>query len=180
MTRSDLIGVYKRLYEKSTYGEFKRSHKVIINRIKSFKAIGIKTVFEIGCGRGFVLKNFQDAGMHASGIEPCLSVIKMNSGIAIFPYMIHECHKFVDDKTFDMVYSINVIDHLASDNDCMIAITESMRMAKKLVIHIVNGDCRLQTIKKNGFEWEQILKSFGTTTRVEDRSTAGVLLSIKI
>lgn len=79
------------------------------------KDLNIKRVLEIGCGRGFALKEFQKLGCHVLGIDGSPSAIKDN----LVPGSVKEIDftktKVEPQKKYDLVYSVEFVEHV---EDC--------------------------------------------------------------
>jgi len=72
----------------------------------------IKTVLDVGCGRGHALKIFQDLGCKVTGIEGDIEAVNT----ALVPGRI-KCYDFtyqkvVPQKDFDLVISVEFVEHV--------------------------------------------------------------------
>jgi ubiquinone/menaquinone biosynthesis C-methylase UbiE len=108
-----------------------RWKKVVLDFIKYYKLKPGDKVLDVGCAKGFLVKDFLDRGINAYGID-------------ISSYAIANCHKDVvtrvkvanakllpfPDKSFRLVISINTL-HNLTKLDCAVAIKEIMRVSKK-------------------------------------------------
>lgn len=74
-------------------------------------AIQGKRILEIGCSNGFLLKKLQDLGAVCCGVEPGAQGAVARD---LFGLNVYSCY-FEDadlDGSFDLVYSINVLEHV--------------------------------------------------------------------
>lgn len=71
-----------------------------------------KSVLELGCARGYVLKRIQDAGVIGCGLEISehCRLTKVADGVNL--YDVCNTPWNIKDKTFDLVYSIGLLDHI--------------------------------------------------------------------
>lgn len=157
--RSTLIEAYNSAYSKSTaYGRPSRCHKIFMNKASQFKNQGLASMLEISCGRGLVIKDFAFHGFNIWASEPCQYLLEHDLALdLVFPLMAHELAQ-IPSKFCDLVYSINVLDHMPNDEDVINIIDNSLRIAKVASAFIVNGDGFFQTYVKNLAEWVQLIK----------------------
>ena len=98
------------------------------------------TVFDVGCGKGFLVQDFRDIGIHASGVDVseyaianCMPEVKEYVGVGnakdLFPRHANE---------FDLVISINTIHNLERD-ECAKALREIERVSRKNAYIVVDG-----------------------------------------
>lgn len=75
----------------------------------------IKSVIEIGCGRGITLKIFKDLNCKILGIEGCTKAIKEN----LFPNNVKQFdftkHQVIPQKKYDLGVAIEFVEHV---EDC--------------------------------------------------------------
>ena len=175
--RDELLQLYDQHYRSdSAYGGIHPSHKLILNQSAALRDRGVKSIFEIGCGRGQVLRCLSQHGFLASGCEPSQSCQQDLGDLGVFSYAVHELDE-VADGSEDFVYSVNVVDHLASLYEAAQAIRHSHRIARLGFAIIVNGDLALRTIAKTAEQWGKALKrASGIDPSLISRKHAGSLL----
>ncbi len=107
-----------------------RWKRVVSNFIKYYNLKSGDRVLDVGCAKGFLVKDFLDRGIDVYGID-------------ISNYAIDNCHKDVvsrvkvasakslpfPDKSFKLVISINTL-HNLNKSECTIAMKEIMRVSK--------------------------------------------------
>lgn len=152
-SREELIEQYEELYSSGGYGRATRSHKLALNLVPAMQGHGCKSVMEIGCGRGKILRELIRHGFATTGTECVPSLLRGElSNLPVYPFMVHEMQE-VPDLHFDLTLAIDVLDHLPAEEDTDIAIAEMFRMARLGVIIIVNGDKKLQTFDEDASFW---------------------------
>jgi SAM-dependent methyltransferase len=74
--------------------------------------LNIKSILEIGCGRGFALKEFQKLGCHVLGIDGSPSAVRDN----LVPDRVKEIDftktKVEPQRQYDLVYSVEFVEHV--------------------------------------------------------------------
>lgn len=109
-------------------------HHVIARHVLDRKP---ESVLELGCGRGYILKRLQDAGLKAWGIEVsrhchltrvCSDIWEWD--LCNTPWSMRDNPVRIADGHFDLCFSIGVLDHL-SENDLPAVIREMTRTCKR-------------------------------------------------
>ena len=76
------------------------------------KDLQIKSVLDVGCGRGYALKRFQELGCHVLGIDGSPSAIE-NS---VIPERVRQVdftqNKVIPEKKYDLVFSVEFVEHV--------------------------------------------------------------------
>lgn len=117
------------------------------------------TVLDVGCGKGFLVNDFRDLGIHAYGIDisdyaiqNCLPEVKDYVGVgnAKDLYPIHA-------RQYDLVVSINTIHNLERD-DCAKALREIERVSHKRSYIVVDG-YRTEEQKQAMEDWNLTAKT---------------------
>tara|TARA_B100000787_G_scaffold170019_1_gene163487 strand:+ start:20404 stop:21054 length:651 start_codon:yes stop_codon:yes gene_type:complete len=135
-----------------------RWKKVARDFKKFFKIKKNHKVLDVGCAKGFLLKDFKDIGVDCYGIE-------------ISNYAIQNCHKDIQDKIFfgnakkipfpdnffDVVISINCVHNLKLA-DCIKAIREINRVCK-------TKNCYLQVDSYNNVYQKKIFNDWVLTAK---------------
>ena len=134
----DISRKYGRLYfdgdRKYGYGGYYydgRWKKVAKNIVKKYKLKKGDKVLDIGCAKGFLVKDLIDIGIDAYGID--ISQYAINNSLPETYGRITLCsadNVFFPDKSFDFVLSINTI-HNLNKSKCIKAIKEINRLSKK-------------------------------------------------
>ncbi len=134
----DISRKYGRLYfdgdRKYGYGGYYydgRWKKVAKNIVKKYKLKKGDKVLDIGCAKGFLVKDLIDIGIDAYGID--ISQYAINNSLPETYGRITLCSAdniFFPDKSFDFVMSINTI-HNLNKSKCIKAIKEINRLSKK-------------------------------------------------
>ena len=87
-------------------------HHLTFNKLMSLKP---ESVLEVGCGRGYLVKRFQDNGILADGLEishhcwmtrACDNVVEWD--VCEFPWPI-------PDKSYDLCYSVATLEHIPEE-----------------------------------------------------------------
>jgi hypothetical protein len=158
MKRSEIMGRYTALYAMdSLYGRPLPAHKLILNMVPMFHDWEVDTILEVSCGRGIIARELSAHGFHVVCTEPNEYLLTHDlSRMEVFPFFVHELHK-IEQRSFDMVMSIGVADHLLEE-DADSLLVESSRLATRVVVMAVNTDPRLKTISRSASRWASLLK----------------------
>jgi len=98
-----------------------------------------ESLLEIGCSNGVVVKALQDAGREAHGVDASKTAVGLamkNGCTNVTRESAH--HLPFKDKTFDAVFSCDVLEHL-TEADALLAIREIVRVTRKLICVVVDG-----------------------------------------
>jgi cyclopropane fatty-acyl-phospholipid synthase-like methyltransferase len=130
------------------------------------KDLNIKSVLEIGCGRGFALKEFQKLNCHILGLDGSPSAIRDN----LVPDRVKEIDftrtKVQPQREYDLVYSVEFVEHV---EECYKENFLTCFDAGKYILmtfadvgqgghHHVNcqpASYWIETIEKRGFKFDQ-------------------------
>jgi len=72
----------------------------------------IKSVLDVGCGRGHALKIFQDQGCRILGIEGCRDAVETSIVPGRVKCFDFTYQKVVPQKDFDLVISVEFVEHV--------------------------------------------------------------------
>jgi 2-polyprenyl-3-methyl-5-hydroxy-6-metoxy-1,4-benzoquinol methylase len=157
LSRSNLLEEYEKLYD-SGYAGSPRSHKLIFNLVPQMREHGVRSVLDVGCGRGAILSELRKHRFEVTGTEPCPKLLAHDlARLRAYPFMVHEMDMLAD-ANYDFVLSVNLLDHLPNEGDVRLAIKEHFRIARLGVAFVVCGDPPLTTIKKTPVEWISLVQ----------------------
>ena len=149
-----VLDAYECVYKKLPgYGKPTRGHAKVANRANVFKDKGIMSAFEISCGKGSLLKEMKLRGIPTVASEPCLTTLsRYLKEFTVYPYSLHELDA-IPDNSYDLVYSVNVADHLVDEKDAVAVLLESARIAEKVVAIVVNNDRFMRRVDRSVKWW---------------------------
>ena len=106
-----------------------------------FKKRGVKSILDIGCGRGCLLSTWESFGYSVAGTEivPSLLSTDLKLFTEIYPYQIKELSKF-EDRSYDVVSLVDVVEFLDDVQDIDRALLGAFRIARVAVVFTVNLD----------------------------------------
>ena len=125
------------LFNKFEMEQFERALKQIPKSLK---------VLEVGCGTGrFILKALLE-GHEVHGIDASLAMLKESARKTIsfdnvYYYLDESANLPFEDKSFDFVYSIRVLNQLSSESYALNSIREMVRVCKEkglILLEFVN------------------------------------------
>lgn len=122
------------------------------------RARRVETILEVGCGRGILLRELNAHKFVAVGTEiaPRLFGSSLRDQ-EVFPYAIDDLSAF-RDGLFDMVISVNVLDHLPTAKDADAALAHFDRLARLGCLVVVNGSSEHQTIRQRNSWWVESVR----------------------
>lgn len=121
--------------------------------IKTFKLKKKSKILDIGCAKGFLVKDFLDLGMDAYGID--ISEYALLNSVDGTHGRLHlgSAKKLpFASNTFDCVISINTIHNLPR-SECKLALSEIMRVSKRYNNYIQVDSYLNKKQKKDFLNW---------------------------
>lgn len=154
-------GKYERWYRKEGEGSLGEYWKDYANRWVNHLAIANKKVLEIGCAKGFLVKDLRDAGVDAYGIDVSQYAID-NCESEVAPYLT-----VVDARTGLTGYKRNEFDVLLSFRfmECIPEadipdLIDEMNRISKLQVHVIDETSNQYYIEQPlewwiNFDWDK-------------------------
>ena len=131
-------------------GRWKSVAKDIINFFKLNKN---HKILDIGCAKGFLVKEFMDQGLNAFGVDISEYAIKNCHPDVVGRVSVANANKlFFPQSSFDVVISINCIHNLKL-SECKKAIKEIMRVSKGNKNFIQVDSYKNKKDKKKFLDW---------------------------
>ena len=94
------------IYEGDVATTFKQMWEFLVDDLK------IKSVLEVGCGRGFALKEFQNLGCHTLGIDGSPTAIQNSLTPDRVRQYDFNYQKIVPSRKYDLIYSVEFVEHV--------------------------------------------------------------------
>jgi len=162
----DVVAAWEDLYS-GDWGQWPTTtQRLVLNMHPQFTRRGVTSIFDVGCGRGFLLSSFQDFGYVVAGTEivPTLLRRDLTAFDEIYPYSVSDLHK-IGDGAYDVVLYVDVLDHLQTRSEISDAIRQGWRVASKGMVVAVNcvTPSPLKTVFWDDMKWRDGLfhLSFG-------------------
>ena len=127
----DYSSLYNEAYRRGYHKGFSDSRAPRFVRFLLDTA-SFDSVLDVGCARGWAVKQFLDAGKHAMGVDASLEPI-IDRGALDLRWGTATDLPF-DDGQFEAVVSTDMMEHLAPD-DVPVAIREFLRVASHCTAH---------------------------------------------
>ena len=148
---------------KFGYGGYKYDGRWIsvAKRIKKIYRLNKNSrILDIGCAKGFLIKDLIDLGFDAYGLDISEYAIK-NSHKDVVGRIHHGNAKYLPfpDNSFDFVISLNTL-HNLTKNDCKIALKEIVRVSK--------GKSFIQVDSYNNLKEKKIFLDWVLTAKYHD------------
>jgi cyclopropane fatty-acyl-phospholipid synthase-like methyltransferase len=174
VTSEGHLGGY--LFDGDVATTYPNMHSFLVNDLQ------IKTVLEIGCGRGFTLKNFQELGCKVLGIDGSPSAIEKN----IVPNRVKKIDftkfKVIPEKQYDLVYSVEFVEHVEDFyKENFLSCFDSGKYILMTFADVGQGghhhvNCKpatywIETIEARGFTFDQNYTDLLKTYAKKDRLT---------
>jgi len=129
LPEGEVIDLYKNLQDQSYLDslapraiEMRSLLKYALKRLPT-----AKTVLDVGAGVGLLMKAAQERGLRAQGVEPSKWLVQQAK--AIFGLSLLEGtipHQDISNQKFDIVFAVDVIEHVSNPVDFLIAIKSYM------------------------------------------------------
>lgn len=150
-----------RLYGYGGYKYDGRWVKVAKNLIKHFKLKKNSKILDVGCAKGFLVRDLYDQGMNAFGIDISKYALK-NCDKKIKNRLFYGNAKKInfEDNSFDLVVSINCV-HNLKEKYCIKALKEIQRVSKGKSFVQVDAYENLKE-KKLFLKWVLTAKTHGS------------------
>lgn len=87
-------------------------YPVHYNTYNYIKALNPKSVLEVGCARGYVLKRLEDSGVKIAGLEVSKHCFLTRACDGIITWDITKTPWPIADKSIDLAYSVAVLEHI--------------------------------------------------------------------
>ncbi|MFX1538191.1 MAG: class I SAM-dependent methyltransferase [Promethearchaeota archaeon] len=134
---------YNEEYFESKYADFTKKKGGVIPKFYSIKQHISQTInttglqiLEIGCGYGFLLREFQD-GNQLYGIDISEFAIKQTHEYLNAKLNVHDIQESVPfNQNFDLILAIDVLEHLSKLETALTNIKQMMHSKTLLVIEI--------------------------------------------
>lgn len=100
------------LYTESLNPRFKEMKHLLEAGLKFYP--GAKSILDVGAGAGLLIKAAKEKGLQAEGVEPSKWLV--GQAKKLFDINLIEGivpNKILDDKKFDMIFAVDVIEHLS-------------------------------------------------------------------
>ena len=121
------------------YGGYKYDGRwvSVAKRIKKiYKLKKNAKILDIGCAKGFLVKDLIDLGFDAYGLDISEYAIKNSHEDVVGRIHLGNAKKLpFADNTFDFVISLNTL-HNLEKKDCKVALKEIVRVSKKSFIQV--------------------------------------------
>jgi predicted SAM-dependent methyltransferase len=110
------------------------------NTARKIAAYNPESVLELGAARGYILKKLEDSGIRVKGLEVSKHCFHTRAIKDIVTWDITETPWPIDDQSFDLCFSIAVMEHIPEDK--IEAITKEIQRTCKRAVHGIsfNGD----------------------------------------
>jgi SAM-dependent methyltransferase len=129
----------------------------------------IKSVIDVGCGFGYHVKTFKDLfDLEVLGIEGSNKVVELSLAPELISCHDYTTGKFIPDKTYDMCWSVEFVEHV--DSLFVNNFIETFKRCRVLVMthgvpgqgghHHVNeqpAEYWIKLLEENGFEFQKDL-----------------------
>jgi 2-polyprenyl-3-methyl-5-hydroxy-6-metoxy-1,4-benzoquinol methylase len=150
--RNDIIDKYVELY-KGDYGRsLSPSYKLVTNAIQLFKKNGVKSIIDVGCGRGRLLDILESHEFSVTGTEVIKDLIE--NDLKLWNIYSVEAHRFASEVgRHDLVLFVDVLDHLSDESEAILALSQAFNVANIAVCVVVNSLSQQRILKYPDMWW---------------------------
>jgi len=140
--RTDVISYYRERYfddhnSDQTSGKRTTVYHHVLNVLARHKEPG--TLLDVGCGCGYFLKEARKCGWNVAGIDPSERSIDMAKTLVGDAAICGTLDDLPDDRQFDAITLINVLDHMVDWNHQFKRIKKLLRPGGILYLRFPNG-----------------------------------------
>ncbi len=157
-SNEDLNTFYQNYHKTSQYtGKLASKQRRARKRIKSIRKLAQgKSFVDIGCNAGFAVEAARTLGLDAYGID--LDHTAIDYAREYFPQATFDAMSIQElaatDKTFDIIYCSEVIEHLPELGSFVDALFNILR--KDGVLFLTTPDIAHYAIKKDRLDWDAV------------------------
>lgn len=158
MTLDALVRQYDELYVGGYGTGATTAHRMVMQAARLWKGRGVRSILDVGCGRGLLLEELGVWGFDVRGTEivPILFERDLRRR-PVVPCPIHKLTEQFDDERFDLVLFIDVLDHLRNEEEVLIALGAAEKLAIVGLIVTVNSPSRMCQINQERSWWKAML-----------------------
>jgi len=181
-SKETIVKKYEQLYAKSLYGSRpSKSHSAAMVRALELQRKGAKTALDVGCGRGLLLGDLESIGYDAAGTEVVQSLFDDDlRGRRTYAAMADEIADKVGKSVYDVVFLVDLLDHLPDMREATNAIRAAWTVARRCVIFVVNGESSHKTMDVAPVSWRALLEQNFPGARVSMKVCASKPLSVVV
>ncbi|UCG53530.1 MAG: class I SAM-dependent methyltransferase [Candidatus Latescibacterota bacterium] len=171
---AEIVRRYEEKYRKGYGMGATAGHRMTMQEARLFRDRGVKTILDVGCGRGLIINELLvwDFDVKGTEIVPYLFDIDLR-GLPVVEIPVQKLAKEFDPGSFDLVLMIDLLDHLRTDHEIFEAMETARFLANKGFLLTVNGYSSMKTFHFCAEEWlDKVRYHFPAAMLRKDRSGA--------
>lgn len=169
-SRRDVIEHYERLYERGYGSPPSSSTALIAGASKEFRALGVSSVLDVGCGRCALLEALEAHGFDVAGTEVVDRLLReYGAQWSVHPASAQELTAVVGSRSYDLVTLCDVLDHLADEDEARLGLKQAAEVARLGVCAAVNSESVERTIDRSAEWWRGLFTEHFSTVEVVRR-----------
>lgn len=172
-----LPALYDGLYATDYGRALMQWHGVVLSLAGRFRDAGVKSILEVGFGRGHVLESLRDNGFEVMGTEVAREPIRAMAARGHAVYPVKDLARF-DAASQDLVLGVNLFDHL-DVAEAVSLVKDAWRVAAMGLCAVVAADPMHRRLELDEANWRHFfLNTTGEKARVIHRKNAGMTFLI--
>ncbi len=133
-------------------------HRFVYREAAELKRRNVRSILDVGCGRGFLVSHFIEMGFSVMGTETSPYLLgKDLRKLPVFPFNIGGLRNIEEDE-FDLVLMIDLLDHLRDEEEVSEALRHADRIAQIGIMITLGGKSDLRCIFSEGAWWRDKFK----------------------
>jgi len=121
-------------------------HRFVYREAAELKRRNVRSILDVGCGRGFLVSHFIEMGFDVLGTETSPYLLSRDlKKLPVYPFKIGDLRHFDEDE-FDLVLMVDLLDHLRDEEEVSEALKQADRIAQIGIMITLGGQSGLRCI----------------------------------
>lgn len=133
-------------------------HRLVCQSTPEFVEHGVRSILDVGCGRGKLIHALLGEGYEVTGTEICPTLLEKDlKRMPVFPYSVTALSEFLDES-FDLVLLVDLLDCLRDQEEVVECLVHADRLAKKGILATFGGPSPMRTTNQPNDFWRRTFK----------------------
>lgn len=131
------------------------NHRMVMRLYPQIKDAGVRSVLDVGCGNGRLMREFELLGMHATGTEIVPSLFRQLKGLLVYPMPIHAVKNI---GKFDLVLLVDVLECMTNIEDIKSALINIFVLSEKCMIVTIGCVGKFRQFSMPFEQWKTVIQ----------------------